>query len=453
MENSTMKRDHSAFRQRMLTAALAGALYEKRGDPTMQDLANTLESVTTALDGFKRKHTGELDEIRQNLGEQSTAIHEIKRAVDKVETKLARPGALSTRGEDGPESGDGVVLRTPADFERRFSSDLAGDVSGMSSHRYKGSAAGEVSSLSDFVRGVVGIRTTEEVKASLAVGTDSAGGYAIPNRVQATIFSAMVPESSLMQAGTGFVFMDEGAKSVTTAITESIPVAAWRNELGNVAAADATFRGVVSVPRSLACVVRVSRELLADGHGMEEALRLAIAQGFAKEVDRVGLRGSGTAPEPRGLLNTTGVNAVVLGTGNGAEILDYSPILSGMLAIREESAPAPTAAIMAPRSNFKFGGLEDTTGQPIRKPEMLSAIKLIDTPQVPTNLTVGTSTDCSEIYIGDFRRMYFLVREALSIQLLTEHYSSTGEVGLLCHARMDVVIPYPKAFAVVTGVR
>lgn len=69
------------------------------------------------------------------------------------------------------------------------------------------------------------------------------------------------------------------------------------------------------------------------------------------------------------------------------------------------------------------------------------------------NLTVGSSTDCSEIYVGDFGRMYFLIRENLSVQLLREHYSTTGEIGFLCHARVDVVVPYPKAFALITGVR
>jgi HK97 family phage major capsid protein len=209
---------------------------------------------------------------------------------------------------------------------------------------------------------------------------------------------------------------------------------------------------VVATPRSLACIVRISRELLADGVDIDRAIRTAIGQAFAKELDRVGLRGSGTAPEPRGLLNTSGVNSVSQGT-DGAALASYAPILAGVQAILDDDGPMPTAAIMAPRGLVDFGGLVDTTDQPLRAPQLVQPIRFIGTSQVPVNLTVGTSTDCSEIYLGDFSRMYFLLRENLSVQLLREAYAKTGELGFLCHLRADVVVPYPKVFAIVKGVR
>ena len=36
---------------------------------------------------------------------------------------------------------------------------------------------------------------------------------------------------------------------------------------------------------------------------------------------------------------------------------------------------------------------------------MLEQMQLLATSQIPNTLTVGTSTDCSEIYIGDFSKM------------------------------------------------
>lgn len=65
---------------------------------------------------------------------------------------------------------------------------------------------------------------------------------------------------------------------------------------------------------------KVSRKLLTDAPNLEAALRIAIGQAFVKELDRVGLRGSGTAPEPRGLLNTVGVQVVNFGGANGAAL-------------------------------------------------------------------------------------------------------------------------------------
>lgn len=69
------------------------------------------------------------------------------------------------------------------------------------------------------------------------------------------------------------------------------------------------------------------------------------------------------------------------------------------------------------------------------------------------SLTVVASKDYSELYVGDFRGMYLLLRENVSIQLLREAFAATGEIGFACHVRADVVIPYPQTFAVVKGVR
>lgn len=68
-------------------------------------------------------------------------------------------------------------------------------------------------------------------------------------------------------------------------------------------------------------------------------------------------------------------------------------------------------------------------------------------------MTVGTGKDCSEIYVGDFSRVNFMMREQMSIQLAKELYAGTGEIGFFCHVRADVAIGYPKALAVISGVR
>lgn len=370
-----------------------------------------------------------------------TRLAAVEAAVDDANLKIAANQMSANPNATTEAPADGVrALRNYGEFR---------------AHYGRGSDARDVNNpvpLAEFMRGVAGMKTSDIAIKALSEGTDTAGGFAVPNIVMPRILDAMVPASSLLQAGAGFVPLDKGAKTATTAVTATLPVAAWRNELGSIAESDPTFRGVVATPRSLACIVRISRELLADGVDIDRAIRTAIGQAFAKELDRVGLRGSGTAPEPRGLLNTTGVNAVSMGT-NGTTLASYAPILSGIQSILDADGPMPTAAIMAPRSLVDFGGLVDTTDQPLRAPSLVEPVRFIGTSQIPVNLTVGTSSDTSEIYLGDFSRMYFLLRENLSVQLLREAYAKTGELGFLCHLRADVVVPYPAAFAIVKGVR
>lgn len=320
-------------------------------------LGEKLNEISDGLEGFKRTQAQKLEDVRTEVNQQRDTL-------ERLETKLSRPGLVQPNDaaeiEQRIAEGDLQVMRTHADFQKQYRGDTS---------------SADRPSLADFMRGVANIRTTEAVKASLVVGTDSAGGYAVPDIVMPGILSAMVPESSLLKAGVGFVKLDQGAKSATTVITDTLPTAAWRNELGAVSETEPTFRGVEAVPRSLACVIRVSRELLADAVGMDSALRLAIGQAFAKELDRAGLRGTGTAPEPRGLKNVVGINTVTNGT-NGAAPTSYANFVSAWQGIVSNNAPAPTAAIMAPRDMAKFdGSLADTTGQPLRRPALIENLR------------------------------------------------------------------------------
>lgn len=321
-----------------------------------------------------------------------------------------------------------------------------------SHYRDKAQTAGEDDvGLADFMRGVANMATTPNARKALASGTGTTGGYAVPNLLQSGILEALVPVSSLLRAGAGIIPIEAG-QTTTFAAVNSIPTAAWRSEGGSVQMSDPAFRAVVATPRSLAFMFLVSRELLADGKDVDGALRNAIAQSFAKELDRAGLRGSGASPEPRGILNTAGIAAVTNGA-NGTVLAGYANIISAAQAILQADAPMPTAAIMSPRSLMRLGGLVDTLGQPIRIPQAIQTLQFIATSQVPNTLTVGSSTDASEIYVGAFGNMAFAMRENVSIMTADQLYAASGQVAFIGHVRVDVIVKYPAAFSVVTGVR
>lgn len=413
---------------------------------TLADLRHQREQIVNQAKDLMAKHPGKMpsdvsNQVDDLLNQAERLSGRIEAYVDEVE----RAGdEHARRNGEGWRDSNGQPLKALHGVEA-----VRAHYAAKASRPEPGKQA---VALDDFVRGVAGMPASKEVKAALSVGTDTAGGYAVPSIVMPQILEALVPASSLLTAGAGIVPLDAGAKTFTTAAVDSIPTAAWRLENGAVAESAPTFRGVVAAPKSLAFYFKVSRELLADATNLTAALATAIAQAFAVEMDRAGLRGSGTNPEPRGLLNTTGVNAVASGT-NGAALAGYGKFFEGAQQLLQAKANMPTAAIMSPRSLIKLGGLVDTQGQPLRRPDMLQDMKLISTPAVPDNLTVGTSTDCSEIYMGDFTRMVFMLREQMSIQVAQELFAANGQIGFVCHARVDVAVLYPQQFAIVTGVR
>lgn len=295
----------------------------------------------------------------------------------EAQAQAARPDWKNQAG------GDVKVLRNTADIRAHYAAAQTG-----------GTGSEGPIQIDDFMRGVAGMKSSRGVQAALSTGTDTAGGYMVPSVVMPGILEALVPASALLTAGAGIVPLDAGAKTFTTAAIDSIPTAAWRLESGNVQVSDPTFRAIVAAPKSLAFLFKVSRELLADAPNMAPALYTAIGQAFAKELDRVGLRGSGVAPQPLGNLGTAGIQNVGNGT-NGTALAGYANLLAATQAILQADAPAPTAAIMWPRSLVKLAGLTDTTGQPIEKPSMLANWNMLATSQIPNDLTVGTSNDCS----------------------------------------------------------
>jgi HK97 family phage major capsid protein len=250
-----------------------------------------------------------------------------------VATKPLGSAGLESHRQEHRELGTATMLRTADDFRRHYST--RGD-------------SREPMGLADFLRGAARMKTTPEVTRNLSVGVDSAGGFAVPHAIMSEILAALAPASSLIAAGASIIPLSDGAKSYSFAAVDTLPTASWRLENGPVAQSVPTFRNVMMVPRSLSFVLRLSRELLADGVNIETALTQAIAQAFGSELDRAGLRGTGTAPEIRGLLNTANVQAVTNGAA-GAVLGSYANMFAATQAILQANGPMPTAAIMSPR--------------------------------------------------------------------------------------------------------
>lgn len=405
----------------------------------LRELKDGIDSHTHLLDDFKRKYAERLD---------------------KLETRMARPGtqAPATGRKDSgdqliePSSGRPlVVIKAGDDIRQKFLDARSG--SGVPAEPF----GPEDLKLGDFVRAVAGQTTSEMARKALAVGTDSAGGHLVPSVLMPGLLDALVAQSSLLQAGANIAvpaITESGGKTYTWAAVDTVPTAAWRQEAGNVSESDPSFRAVVATPRSLAFFFKISRELLMDAVNLEEALPKIIALAFARELDRVGLIGSGTAPEPRGILNTVGIQSVTNGT-NGASLatVRYANLLSAVQAILGANGPIPTAAIMAPRTLVGFSALSDTTNQPLQPPELVRNMRLFATSQLPVNKTVGTSTDCTDVFVGNFDQVRFFMREQMSILRADQLFAGTGQVGFYCHVRADVIVTYPTTLAVISGVR
>ena len=174
---------------------------------------------------------------------------------------------------------------------------------------------------------------------------------------------------------------------------------------------------------------------------------------MALELDRACLRGTGTAPEPRGVKNQSGITTTAFGGANGATVTNYDHLIDALQVLRGGNFE-PTGIIQAPRSETSLSKLKEaTTNAYLTPPAALDGIARYTTNQIPVNLTVGTSSDCTEVYVGDWSQLLLGVRTGFNIKFLQERYADNGQVAYLASLRADVQLAQPAAFNLINGVR
>lgn len=290
----------------------------------------------------------------------------------------------------------------------------------------------------------------EREQRALLEGSQAGGGVLVPTPLSAQIIDRARNASRCFQAGARVVPMDSQTLKVPR--LAGSPTPAWRAENAQIAEGDLTFDSITFTARSMALIVKCSRELIEDGRDVDGVVARDLAAQVATELDRVMLRGTGTAPEPRGLRNTSGVTVTAFGGANGAVPTNYDHLLDAVQVIRGGNFE-PNAVIASPRSSTTLSKLKASDGQYLAPPPALADLRMLTTNQVPTNLTTGTSTDTTEVYVGDWSNLWLGMRTELVLGTLVERYAEFGQVAFMVWLRGDVQLAQPAAFNVLTGVR
>jgi HK97 family phage major capsid protein len=72
---------------------------------------------------------------------------------------------------------------------------------------------------------------------------------------------------------------------------------------------------------------------------------------------------------------------------------------------------------------------------------------------VGVTLTVGSSSDCSEIYLGDWQYLVVGVGADIEFIVSTEKYVAEGDTYVQAVMMHDSGVSHPEAFQLLTGVR
>ncbi|MFT8247289.1 phage major capsid protein [Roseomonas sp. BN140053] len=290
---------------------------------------------------------------------------------------------------------------------------------------------------------------TELERRVLAEGSIGTGGALVPTPLAAEVIDLARSSSVAFRAGARTIPMTSQTLRFARVVED--PEGAWRNENAPIVEDQPAFDAVTMTAKSWALIVRCSRELLEDGQNTDAQLRNVFAAAAGLALDRAVLTGSGTGPEPRGVVNTPGIQTVSMGT-NGSALFGYGPVLDAVLALETANSGTVTAVVAHPRTARAIYGLVDTAGQPLQLPPRLASVPLLTTTSLSVTETQGTSNAASSMVLGDWSTVFVGMRTALTISVLNERFADTGQVGFVLWMRADVALARPAAMARITGV-
>lgn len=414
----------------------------KKAESERRDLSR---SEVTKFDGLEETMDRLADELRELLERRERAIE------DRPQRQIAHTDG----GANFRDQSSSVILGR----EQRMA-DYFGARSDPDELEF-----GRRASLGRMVRGMaIGDWTDAEVeRRALSTGTNAAGGFLTPEPLANFVIDRIRNEARVFEAGARTVPMASDQMSIPR--LASGVTGAWRNENAAVAESDPVFERVTFTARTLAVMTRLSYELFQDltPEGAD-VIESEIIKSLALELDRVALRGSGTAPEPRGVKNQTGVTTITNGANGTAG--SWTMLVNAAAAV-EAAGFNPNAAIASPRYAQSLALLTDSTGQPLQASPYIANMPILTSAQVPNTITTGTNTDTSELYVGDWPNLLVAFRPQVSISVQNRggkdgmiglkrddsRYIDQMQIVLVAWLRADIQLLHPEAFAVSTGVR
>ena len=184
---------------------------------------------------------------------------------------------------------------------------------------------------------------------------------------------------------------------------------------------------------------------------IEALVRADFAAVLAQEVDRAAINGSGTAPEPPGVLNTPGIGTVAIGTNGGPAT--WAAMLNLIGSLEDNNVEGTGFAgngkfSRAARQVLKAAGLP---GYIMDAPGQLAGYPYASTNLVPSNGSKGSGSNLSTLIFGrwpDLLLGYWSEFDLLVNPFESVAYSK-GNVQVRGMVTMDVTVRYPESFAAI----
>ena len=280
---------------------------------------------------------------------------------------------------------------------------------------------------------------------ALQVGTDSEGGYLVPDEFERTLVQALEEENIFRQMAK-IVQTSSGDRKIPVVATKG--TASWIDEEGAYLESDDSFGQVSIGAYKLGTLIKVSEELLNDSvFDLESYISTEFARRIGAKEEEAFFSGDGSG-KPLGILAESG------GAELGVTAAAPAAITADELMDLFYSLKAPyrkNAVWVLNDSTIKaIRKLKDNNGQYLWQPSLVAGTpdtilgRPVKTSAYMPTLAEGNKT----IAFGDFGYYWIADRQGRSFKRLNELYAATGQVGFLGSQRVDGKLILPEAIKV-----
>lgn len=368
------------------------------------------------IDAMRVLNTAAIEAGRDLTSEEQAQYDKLDARQSEIANLVKRAERLGQLDSEVGQAVNTVTKLAPAKAEK-------GDLSFRNSAEYK-------DALDAVLRRGGAAVIDPAVRNALQVGTDSEGGYVVPQEFEKTLLEALQDINEVRQ----------WCSVISTASQHHIPVesslgtAAWTAEEAAYTESDAAFSRVTLNAYKATTIIKVSEELLKDSmFDMQGYLARNFGKRFGILEEAAFVNGDGSA-KPTGIVPgaSAGVTAASATAITANELIDLyhalgRPYRKSAVWLMNDATAKLIRKLVDGNSQYLW-----QPGLQAGQPDTLFGRPVIVSSSMPT-----AAVNAKTVVFGDLSYYTVADRQGVAVQRLNELYAANGQVGFRAFKRTD----------------
>ncbi len=284
-----------------------------------------------------------------------------------------------------------------------------------------------------------------DVLNALQIGTDSEGGYLVPDEFERTLIQSL-EEENIFRKLAKIIQTSSGDRKIPVVTTHGS--ASWLDEEELYPESDEVFGQTSIGAYKLGTFIKVSDELLNDSvFDLQSYISTEFARRIGSKEEEAFFVGDGSG-KPTGIFAASGGGQVGVTTAT-ATAVTVDEVLDLFYSLKSPYRKK-AVFIMNDTTVKAIRKLKDGQGQYLWQPSLTAGTPdtILNRPVYTSAYVPAIAASAKTIAFGDFGYYWIADRQGRSFKRLNELFATTGQVGFMATQRVDGKLILPEAIKV-----